>query len=122
MSVLGWFLSFLGFVGLVVGLLQMLKGKKMNSVPFRAPSQIAQLGPGAADAKGMVSTEGTVSQQCKSMGCYFFFPSGTKTLRVELKDIAMTAPMREGRAARVEGQIVPYDDGYQLYANAIEFK
>lgn len=63
MSVLGWFLSFLGFVGLIVGLLQMLKGKKLNSVPFRAPSQIAQLGPGAADAKGLVSTEGTVSQQ-----------------------------------------------------------
>lgn len=63
MSVLGWFLSFVGFVGLIVGLLQMLKGKKLNSVPFRAPSQIAQLGPGAADAKGMVSTEGTVSQQ-----------------------------------------------------------
>ena len=63
MSVLGWFLSFAGFVGLIVGLLQMLKGKKLNSVPFRAPSQIAQLGPGAADAKGMVSTEGTVSQQ-----------------------------------------------------------
>ncbi len=63
MSVLGWFLSFVGFVGLIVGLLQMLKGKKMSSVPFRAPSQIAQLGPGAADAKGMVSTEGTVSQQ-----------------------------------------------------------
>ena len=63
MSVFGWFLSFVGFIGLIVGLLQMLKGKKLNSVPFRAPSQIAQLGPGAADAKGMVSTEGTVSQQ-----------------------------------------------------------
>ncbi|CAN5879311.1 hypothetical protein BH11MYX4_BH11MYX4_26270 [soil metagenome] len=63
MSILGWFLSLLGFVGLVVGLLQMLKGKKMNAVPFRAPSQIAQLGPGAADAKGLVSTEGTVGQQ-----------------------------------------------------------
>jgi hypothetical protein len=63
MSVLGWFLSFVGFIGLIVGLLQMLKGKKLNSVPFRAPSQIAQLGPGAADAKGMVSTEGTVSPQ-----------------------------------------------------------
>lgn len=63
MSILGWFLSFVGFVGLIIGLLQMLKGKKLNSVPFRAPSQIAQLGPGAADAKGMVSTEGTVSQQ-----------------------------------------------------------
>jgi hypothetical protein len=47
-------------VGLVVGLLQMLKAKKMNAVPFRRPSEIAQLGPGAADAKGMVSTEGQV--------------------------------------------------------------
>jgi len=63
MSVLGWFLSFVGFIGLIVGLLQMLKGKKLNSVPFHAPSQLAQLGPGAADAKGMVSTEGTVSPQ-----------------------------------------------------------
>jgi len=63
MSVLGWFLAFVGFVGLIVGLLQMLKGKKMNAVPFRAPSQIAQLGAGAADAKGLVSTEGSVGQQ-----------------------------------------------------------
>ena len=63
MSVLGWFLSFVGFIGLIVGLLQMLKGKKLNSVPFRAPSQIAQLGPAAADAKGLVSTEGAVGQQ-----------------------------------------------------------
>jgi hypothetical protein len=63
MSVFGWFLSFVGFIGLIVGVLQMLKGKKLNSVPFHAPSQIAQLGPGAADAKGMVSTEGTVSPQ-----------------------------------------------------------
>jgi hypothetical protein len=63
MSVLGWFLSFAGFIGLIVGVLQMLKGKKLNAVPFHAPSQIAQLGPGAADAKGMVSTEGAVSQQ-----------------------------------------------------------
>lgn len=62
MSVFGWFLAFVGFVGLIVGLLQMFKGKKLNAVPFRAPSQIAQLGPGAADAKGMVSTEGVVGQ------------------------------------------------------------
>ena len=63
MSVLGWFLAVLGFAGLIFGLLQMLKGKKMNAVPFRAPSQIAQLGQGAADAKGLVSTEGAVGQQ-----------------------------------------------------------
>jgi|GEM_PF-2084215 len=63
MSVLGWFLAFVGFVGLIFGLLQMFKGKKMNAVPFRAPSQIAQLGAQAADAKGLVSTEGAVGQQ-----------------------------------------------------------
>lgn len=63
MSLVGWFLSFLGFVGIVFGLFQMRKGKKMNAVPFRAPSQIAQLGTAAADAKGLVSTEGTVDTQ-----------------------------------------------------------
>jgi E3 Ubiquitin ligase len=59
-NILGWFLAVVGFVGLLVGLLQMLKMKKMGSVPFRRPSEIAQLGPAAGDAKGMVSTEGHV--------------------------------------------------------------
>lgn len=63
MSVLGWILALIGFGLSIFGLLQMLKGKKMNAVPFRAPSQIAQLGQGAADAKGLVSTEGAVGQQ-----------------------------------------------------------
>lgn len=69
-----------------------------------------------------VSVEGTVREQCKTMGCYFFMPSGTKTLRVELQGIAMKAPMREGHQARVEGQMVPYRDGYQLFASAMEFE
>ena len=69
-----------------------------------------------------VSVEGTVREQCRTMGCYFFIPSGIKMLRVELQGIAMNAPMREGHQARVEGQIVPYGDGYQLFANAVEFK
>ncbi|MDB4941297.1 MAG: hypothetical protein JWP97_831 [Labilithrix sp.] len=63
MSVFGWFLSVVGLVGLVFGILQMRKGKKMNAVPFHAPSHIAQAGPAAADAKGLVSTEGAVGQQ-----------------------------------------------------------
>src|SRR2546423_532656 len=66
--------------------------------------------------------EGTVREQCKTMGCYFFMPSGTKMLRIELKEVAMNAPMREGHQARVEGQVVPYGDGYQLFASAVEFK
>lgn len=60
MSVLGWILAVCGLVGVLVGFLQMRKMKKMSNVPFRAPSEIGRLGPGAGDAKGMVSTEGQV--------------------------------------------------------------
>src|SRR6266566_8589511 len=61
-----------------------------------------------------VTIEGTVRQQCTTMGCYFFFLSGEDMLRVELKDIAMNAPRRNGHLARVEGQIVPFDGGRQF--------
>ena len=78
-----------------------------------------------ADPKGhmgkLYQVEGTISEQCKAMGCYFFFKSGKDQLRVDLQEVAMTAPMREGHKARVEGQIVPYNDGYQFYASAVEF-
>ncbi|WP_394828984.1 hypothetical protein [Pendulispora albinea] len=60
MDILGWFLAFVGACGVVFGVLQMLKLKKMNRVPHRRPSEIVQLGPGAADAKRLVSTEGFV--------------------------------------------------------------
>jgi hypothetical protein len=66
--------------------------------------------------------EGEITQQCRAMGCFFFFRSGKDRLRVDLEEVAMTAPMREGRRARVEGQIVPYNDGYQFFASAVEFK
>jgi hypothetical protein len=69
-----------------------------------------------------VAIEGTVRQQCTTMGCFFFFLSGKDMLRVELRDIAMNAPRRNGRPARVEGQIVPYDHGYQFLASAVEFE
>jgi uncharacterized protein YdeI (BOF family) len=79
-----------------------------------------------ADPKGhmgkLLQIEGTITEQCKSMGCYFFFKSGKDELRVDLQEVAMTAPMREGRKARVEGQVVPYNDGYQFYASAVEFE
>lgn len=69
-----------------------------------------------------ILVEGEVNNQCKAMGCYFYFPAGDKELRVDLEQIAMNAPMREGRPARVEGQMMPYGDGYQLVASAVEFK
>jgi hypothetical protein len=60
MSYVGWFLAVVGLVGVIFGLMQMLKAKKMSSVPFRKPSEIT--GPQAADAKGLVSTEGAVQE------------------------------------------------------------
>ncbi len=60
MNILGWFLAVCGLVGVIAGLFQMLKMKKMGNVPFRRPSEIAQMGPAAGDPKGMVSTEGHV--------------------------------------------------------------
>lgn len=70
----------------------------------------------------LITVEAPVREQSKTMGCFFFFPSGSKTLRVELQEIAMNAPRHEGKPARVEGQIVPYGDGYQLLASGVEFK
>jgi len=69
-----------------------------------------------------VVIEGTVRKQCTTMGCYFFFLSGQKMLRVDLEEITMTAPRRNGNTARVEGQIVPYGDGFQFVASAVEFQ
>ncbi len=69
----------------------------------------------------MLRVEGEVRDQCTSMGCYFFFRSGKKMLRVDLQEITMNAPRRNGRIARVEGQVVPFGDGYQFVASAVEF-
>lgn len=69
-----------------------------------------------------LAIEDTVRKQCTTMGCYFFFVSGEKVLRVDLEQITMVAPRRNGHRARVEGQIVPYGDGYQFVASAVEFE
>jgi hypothetical protein len=39
-----------------------------------------------------------------------------------LQEIAMNAPRRNGHPARVEGQVVPFDHGYQFIASAVEFE
>ena len=56
------------------------------------------------------------------MGCFFFIHTGKENLRIDLQEIAMNAPMNEGRMARVEGILVPYGETYQLNATAIEFR
>lgn len=69
-----------------------------------------------------VIIEGVVTDQCTAMGCFFYFQAGNKQLRVDLADIAMNAPRRNGHRARVEGQMVPHNDGHQFWASAVEFK
>lgn len=68
-----------------------------------------------------VLIEGEIRQQCKAMGCYFFFAAGDKQLRVDIEQILMNAPNREGRLARVEGFLTPFGEGYQFQASAVEF-
>jgi len=72
--------------------------------------------------KKTVAAEGVVRKQCTTMGCYFFFDEGDKMLRVDLQEIAMNAPRKNGHVARVEGRMEAYGDGYQLFASAVEFK
>ena len=72
-------------------------------------------------ARKTVAVEEVILEQCQSMGCFFFFREGNNILRIDLKDIAMTAPKHEGRRALVEGQMVAYGDGYQFLATAAKF-
>ena len=69
-----------------------------------------------------VAIDGEIRDQCTTMGCYFFFRSGKRMLRVDLQEIAMNAPRRNGHVARVEGQVVPYGDGHQFLASAVKFE
>jgi hypothetical protein len=69
-----------------------------------------------------VAVQGTVREQCKTMGCFFYLQAGKKTLRVDLEEIAMKAPRKEGHSAHVEGRIGPYGDGFQLFATAVRFE
>ena len=58
MTVVGWFLAVAGVAGVIFALRMMLRLKKLQAVPFRAPSEIARVGRAAADRNGLVSTEG----------------------------------------------------------------
>ena len=101
-----------------------LRGPDQYGAFTGAPqAEVAALVEKPADFLGKtVTVAGTVQQQCKTMGCYFYFQAGKKTLRVDLEEIAMTAPRREGHSARVEGRMMPYGDGYQLFASAVKFE
>ncbi len=91
-----------------------------NDAPTAEGSDLIE--PPASYLHKTIALEGVVREQCTTMGCYFFFHSGNRKLRVDISEIAMNAPRRNGHHARVEGQIVPYADGYQFWASAVQFQ
>jgi hypothetical protein len=77
MQYLGFFLLALVIGGLIFGLLQRSKMKKILSAPFRKTGEIAS-NPQAGDAKGTVSTEGAIQLQqpliapCSGKPCVYY--------------------------------------------------
>src|SRR5579859_2697009 len=102
---------------LVVCALVLVAGAALAVRSARMPSRYGEFtGAPKVDVAGIVARpqdflrktvtiEGIVREQCTTMGCFFFFHVGGKTLRVDIEQIAMKAPRRNGRVSRVEGQV-----------------
>ncbi len=60
---IGILLIIIAIIAFIIYLVNNSKAGKIRSVPFRKPSEIAQQGMGAADAKQMVSCEGQMTGQ-----------------------------------------------------------
>jgi HAMP domain-containing protein len=77
MQYLGFFLVVLAIIGILVGVMQQLKAKKILAAPFKKTGEVAQ-NPNAGDAKGTVSCEGAVQVQqpiyapCSGKPCLYF--------------------------------------------------
>jgi hypothetical protein len=63
LELVGFGLIAVGIIALVIWITQNSKAGKIKSVPFKKPSEIAQAGMNAGDAKQMVSTEGKMTGQ-----------------------------------------------------------
>lgn len=69
-----------------------------------------------------VRIEGVVSRQCPATGCWFYLrDAGGKVLKVEMGDTVPKLPPRVGRAAAVEGKLIPYGDRVEFVGVAVEF-
>jgi len=69
-----------------------------------------------------VRTRGTVTTQCPGCGCWFFVKDARgRELRVEFGDTCPMLPIRRGRMATLEGQLIRFGEGYEFVATAAEF-
>ncbi|MEO7328660.1 MAG: GIDE domain-containing protein, partial [Minicystis sp.] len=62
MQYLGFFLIVVAIVGIIYGILQQMKAKKILAAPFKKTAEVAS-NPQAADAKGLISCEGAIQTQ-----------------------------------------------------------
>jgi E3 Ubiquitin ligase len=77
MQYVGYLLLVLSLVGIVIAILQMMKGKKIGSAPFHKTGEIRQ-NPQIGGATGLVSSEGQIQAQqplmapCSNKPCVYF--------------------------------------------------
>jgi hypothetical protein len=77
MQYAGFALLVLAVIGVLAGLLQIAKGKKILAAPFKKTGEVAS-NPQAGDAKGLVSCEGDVrvvqplTSPCKNQPCVYY--------------------------------------------------
>jgi hypothetical protein len=62
MQYLGFFLVVVAIVGIIYGITQQMKAKKILAAPFKKTAEVAS-NPQAADAKGSISCEGAIQTQ-----------------------------------------------------------
>jgi E3 Ubiquitin ligase len=90
-----------GILALIVWLTQSSKAGKIKSVPFKKPSEIAQGGMNAGDAKQMVSTEGQMNGQpiaapMSGKPCVYYEVTVTRGFHKESKNA-------QGQTTKVHG-------------------
>ena len=91
--------------------------------PAALPVSVSQLVMQPQDYAGkVVRVEGKITGQCRATGCFFYFATGGKKIKIELGQILTTLGRREGKRALVEGEVVSYEDTFQIVASSIEIR
>jgi len=118
-SVIGLLLIAAAIAAFVVWFIQNGKAGKIKTVPFKKPSEIAQLGAGAADAKQMVSTEGQVgghpiAAPMSGLACIYYELKVTRGYHTKSKNAQGQTTKSHGTKTvleRSEGTLFTLTDG-----------